>query len=256
MRISGYKGFEMHKIHKTNTRWQPKMFVLGMALSGLAAFGEDRFMRETPNGFWETNLLATVISYSGQRTFMGTMIPAMDSSDRYPQKVWLYSIAPTNFAGITFTIHSCGPWSLSSVYPTNQLFVFPASVCSKKIATSSRIENASIIPHQTVKNYCPYRTFEKWFPVTDSQLKHWRTYLAENLMTQRKRVNELRDKMKDASDEKRRNGISNQVEHAEREIQYLQSEIEECNKQSKYFTNRIEWLKTQDLNPELQTTSD
>lgn len=256
MRIYSYEGVAINKIHKLATLWQSKMFLLGMAFSGLVAFGEDRFMRETHNGFWETNLIATVISYSDQRTFMGTMIPAMDSSDRYPRKVWLYSIAPTNFAGITFTLHSCGPWSLSSAYPTNQLFIFPASVCAKEIATSNRIGNVPIIPHQTVENYCPYVSFEKWFPVTDGQLKHWRTYLAENLMTQRKMSTEWRDKMKVASDEKRRNSFSNQVEHAERLIRSLQSEIEECNRQPQYFTNRIEWLKTQGLNPEPQTTSE
>jgi hypothetical protein len=232
---------------------------LGLALSCLSAFGDDRFLLETPNSFWESNLVATVIGYAGQRTFMGTVIPAMGPSDQYPKDVWLYSIAPTNFARITFTIHSCGLGSLLNVYPTNQLFVFPASVCARQVSTSVMLSgnyNEPIVPSPKITDYCPYRTFEKWFPVTDSQVKHWDVYLLEHLETCQKRAEEWRLELKSVSDEKRRVGLSNRVEHADREIQSLRREIEACRRQPHYFKNRIEWLMTQGLNPAPQTTSE
>jgi hypothetical protein len=231
---------------------------LGLALSCLSAFGEDRFLHETAASFWETNLVATVISYSGQRAFMGTVIPAMGPSDQYPREVWLYSIAPTNYANIRFSLHSCG-LDLLRVYPTNQLFVFPASVSTKEVSDSLRLNgnyNAPIIPAPTITGYCPYRTFEKWFPVIDSQVKNWETSLNEQLAAGQKVAEKLRNEMRNTNDEKSRSRFSNRVERTEREIQSLRREIEDSKHQSQYFKNRIEWLKTQGLNPVTQATSD
>jgi len=231
---------------------------LSLALSCLIAFGDDRFLHETAASFWETNLVATVIGYTGQRTVMGTSIPEMDPLGQYAREVWLYSIAPTNYARITFSLHSCG-LDLLRVYPTNQLFVFPASVCARQVSNSMLLSgnyNAPIIPAPTITDYCPYRTFDKWFPITDSQVQYWETDLKLSLETWQKRVSEWRDKLGKSNDEKKRAGISNRIEYAERAIQGHQRQIEDCKKQPQNFRDRIEWLKTQGVNPEPQTTSE
>ena len=249
----------MQKTRNRDVIWYSKRMAIGMALSCLFAFGDNRLLHETPPSYWETNLVATVIGYTGQRTFMGTVIPEMDPSGQAANDVWLYSIAPTNYAHITFSLHKCGPWSLASVYPTNQLFVFPASVCSKQVSTSIMLSgkySEPIVPSPTIQDYCPYRTFEKWFPITDNQTQFCETYLQRNMETSRKRVEEWRDELKNASDEKRRAHISHLIEYAEREIQSLQREIEDCKHQPTYFKNRIEWFKTQGFNPTPQTTTD
>jgi len=236
--------------------WCAKPMALGLVLSCLSAFGEDRFLHETAASFWETNLVATVIGYSGQRTFMGAVIPAMGPTDHYPRDVWLYSIAPTNFAHVTFTIHSCGPWSLLSVYPTNQLFVFPASVCAKEISISNRFENDPIIPHQTVEGYCPYRTSEKWFPVTDGQLDDWKKYLTECIDSSHRQITKWQQKLENVRDEKKRIGITNRLEQEERNIRDIERRIEACQRQPQFFRDRIEWLKTQGVNPEPQKAAE
>ena len=236
-----------------------KRMAIGLVLSCLSSFADDRFLHETPNSFWESNLVATVIGYTGQRKFMGTVIPAMGPSDQYPREVWLYSMAPTNFAGTTFAIHQCGPWSLFSVYPTNQLFVFPASVCAKHVSTSVMLSgnyNAPIVPAPTITDYCPYRTFEKWFPVTDSQQRNWGISLNNELEAALNAAGKLRDEMIIEKDERSRSRLSNRVEHTERQIQSLRREIEDCKQQPQYFKTRIEWLKAQGVNLAPQTTSD
>lgn len=239
--------------HSKSIRFVKRM-VLGLTLLGLSAFGDSsRLLLETPNNFWESNLVATVIGYAGRRSFMGTMIPTMEPSGQDLRQVWLYCIAPTNFARTTFTIHSCGPWSLARVYPTNQLFVFPASVCEKEVNDSLRLGrdyNAPIVPAPTITDYCPYRTFEKWFPITDSQVKYWETYLTENMDDCRRQINRWQQKLKDTHDEKKRAGIGERIKDDEQTLINLQRRIEDLKKQSQYFRGRIEWLETQGVYPE------
>ena len=227
---------------------------ISLVLSCLSSFADDRLLRETADSFWETNLVATVIGYTGQRKFMGTVIPAMGPSDQYPSEVWLYSIAPTNYADVKFSLHSCG-LDLLRVYPTNQLFVFPASVSTKNIIDSLRLSanyNAPIIPAATITGYCPYRTFEKWFPVADSQVRDWERTLNDELEVRLKAAGKFRDEMENTKDKESRVRFTKRVERAERDIQSLRHEIEACRMQPQYFKIRIEWLKTQGVNPEPQ----
>lgn len=247
----------MRKAHKRYVILDPKIFFC-VALSCLPAFCENFFLQETTASFWESNLVATVIGYTGQRTFMGTVIPAMGPSDQYPKTVWLYSIAPTNYARITFSLHNCGDFSFIRAYPTNHLFVFPASVCIRQVSTETMLSgnyNAPIIPSPRVGDYCPYRTFEKLFPISDSQVQYWEAKFKQSLEGMQKRTAEWRDKLAEPNDMKRRASISNRVEREERDMQRQQRKIEDFKKQPQYFRDRIEWLKTQGVNPEPQTTS-
>ena len=247
----------MNKANKSYVILDPKI-IFCVLLSCLPAFGENFFLQETTASFWESNLVATVIGYTGQRTFMGIKIPEMDPSDQCPMAVWLYSIAPTNYARITFSLHTCG-FDLLRAYPTNHLFVFPASVCVKQVSAEMMLSgsyNDPIIPSPRVGNYCPYRTFEKLFPITDCQVQYWEAKFKQSLEGMQKRNAEWRDTLAEPNDMKERVSLSNRVERAERTIQRQQRKIEDFGKQPQYFKERIEWLKTQGVNPEPQKTSE
>lgn len=238
--------------------WFGKQMALGLMFLSLSAFGGDRFLHETTDSFWESNLVATVIGYTEKRMFMGTSIPAMDPSGNGTSAVWFYSIAPTNYAHITFSIHACG-FDIIRAYPTNHLFVFPASVRAEQVSTETMLSgnyNDPIIPSPRVGDYCPYRTFEKLFPITDPHLQYWEKDFKINVETLEKRATEWREEQKNAEDMKRRASASNRVVKVLETIQQEQRQIEDCKKQPQYFRKRIEWLKTQGVNPEPQKTSE
>jgi hypothetical protein len=188
---------------------------------------------------------------------MGTSIPEMVPSGQAAGHVWFYSIAPTNFARIVFSMHKCGPGSLLPIYPTNQFFVFPASFRGNSsfrdpIMISERHNSATSF--QTIHDYCPACTIDKVFPITENQSQYWELFIRSNLEVWTKRNAEWRDKMKNESDEKKRASLSNRVDIAERKVESYQHEIDDCKHQSQYFKERIEWLKTQGVNPEDQKT--
>jgi len=245
----------MHQPHKSVVCWPLKIF-FGVVMSCLPSLAEDYFLHGTSSSFWETNLVATVIGYTKSREFMGTTIPEMTSSDQSAGKVWFYSIAPTNFARLVFSVHKCGPGSLLSIYPTNQFYVFPASSCGNSKCRSVRVDERddSTTAFQTIHDYCPACTIDRMFPITENQSQYWESFMRSNLEFWTKRNAEWRDKMKNESDDKKRASLSNRVEHAERKIKSLQLEIDDCKKQPQYFKERIEWLKSQGVNPEPQTT--
>jgi hypothetical protein len=114
--------------------------------------------------------------------------------------------------------------------------------------------NDPIIPSPRVVDYCPYRTFEKLFPITDLHLQYWEQDFKINVETLEKRATEWREEQKNTEDMERRTIASNRVVHVVKTIQREQRQIEDCKKQPQYFRSRIEWLKTQGVNPEPQTT--
>ena len=219
-----------------------------LVLACCLAYGDSRFLQETTASFWETNLVATVVGYSSQRTFLGVNIPEMDPTGQSAREVWLYSVAPTNYAGITFSLHSCG-LDLLRVYPTNQLFVFPSSPCAYSTCSTNRSEYWPVAFDQAFRNYCPYRTFEKWFPITDGQLQDWIVNLTERINSCQERVTILRGKLGQTSDNKKRSFLLQEVEYNEKMIKSNQSAIDGCKIQAKYFQDRIKWLQTQGLCP-------
>jgi hypothetical protein len=246
--------FGSYKIARHTKRKALGLILLCLTLLSLSAFGGDRFLHETTDSFWESNLVATVIGYTERRMFMGIPIPAMDREDG--SSVWFYSIAPTNYAHTTFSIHSCG-FNIIRAYPTNHLFVFPASVRVSQVSTETMLSgnyNDPIIPSPRVVDYCPYRTFEKLFPITDLHLQYWEQDFKINVETLEKRATEWREEQKNTEDMERRTIASNRVVHVVKTIQREQRQIEDCKKQPQYFRSRIEWLKTQGVNPEPQTT--
>jgi hypothetical protein len=250
------KNVEMDKTYKNDVYWLPKIF-LAVVMLCLPSLGEGFFVHGTSSSFWDTNLVATVIGYTKDRAFMGTHIPEMVPSGQAAQQVWFKCIAPTNFERVVFSMHKCGPASLLSIYPTNQFFVFPASFRGNSsfrdpVMISERHNSATSF--QTIHDYCPACTIDKVFPITENQSQYWELFIRSNLEVWTKRNAEWRDKMKNESDDKKRASLSNRVEHAERKIKSLQLEIDDCKKQPQYFKERIEWLKTQGVNPEDQKT--
>jgi hypothetical protein len=248
----------MRKTFKNDVCWLPKIF-LAVVMLCMPSRGEDFFVHGTSASFWDTNLVATVIGYTKTRAFMGASIPEMVPSGQDAVQVWFYSIAPTNFAGVVFSLHKCGSGALLPIYPTNQFFVFPASFRGNSnfrdpVIISERHNSATSC--QTIHDYCPACTLDKVFPVTENQSQYWEPFIRSNLEVWTKRNAEWRDKLKNARDEEKRATFSNRVEIAERKIKSYQREIDDCKNQSQYFKERIEWLKTQGVNPEPQKTSE
>ena len=245
-------------MHNNNSCLRAKIFLIAV-MACLGSRGENYFLHETTASFWETNLVATVIGFTKERAFMGTTVPEMNPSEPSASQVWFYSIAPTNFARLVFSMHKCGPGNFASFYPTNQLFVFPAS-----FRGNSKFRDPIILREgynspkasQTIHDYCPACTLDKLFPITDSQSQYWEPFIRSNMEVWEKRFADWRDKLKYESDEKKRASLSNRVEIAERKVKSYQREIEDCKHQSQYFKERIDWLKTQGVNPEPQKTFD
>ena len=212
-----------------------------------------RFMKETSKDFWKTNLVATVIGYTDREEVNGIYIPKMNPTDKFARHVWLYSIAPTNYAGITFSMHSCGAWSLSDVYPTNQFFIFPAANVEKPFDSNyvrTGKENDPIIPHSTVEDYCPYRTYEKLFLFSESQIQYWISNLTKNNKRHKEEIERLRAELNKSSNDKKRNRDHRRIEELEKWITNNQSTIEKFRKQPPYFQERRKWLESQGLRPD------
>jgi len=248
----------MNLIQKSVVGWFLKIISIVVLLS-FSSRGEGYFVHDTSSSFWETNLVATVIGYTKDRVFMGAHIPEMVPSGEAADQVWFKSIAPTNFSRIVFSMHKCGPGSLLPIYPTNQFFVFPASFrgnSSFRDPVSADESYDSTNAFQTIHDYCPGCTFDKVFPITESQAQYWETFIRGNLEGWKKRGADWREKLKNESDETKLISRSNRVAYAERKIKSLQLEIEDCKNQSEYFKERIEWLNTQGVNPEDSKKSD
>jgi len=220
------------------------------------------FLHEVAPDFWETNLVATVAGYSyvGDRFFLGKRVPTIVSPDRddiwrdFKEEVWLYSIAPTNYAGMLFRFHYCELSHVRDIYPTNQLFVFP--VTTNAFEESDLISFTSPIlfsPRGASVSYCPFRTFDKWFPIDDNAVQHWTSRWNDQIESAQKEIAELREKLIATDDERKRTSILRQLKPLEISITRNRSRIDEMSKQPRYFQDRIKWLESQGLQPHAVT---
>jgi len=234
------------------------------SLACCLAHGEPRnfFLDETAPDFWETNLVATVAGYSyiGDRFFLGKRVPVIGSSDRddlrrdFREEVWLYSIAPTNYAGMLFRFHNCDLSRVRDIYPTNQLFVFPATTNAFKEGDLISVNDPILFsPRSASDSYCPFRTLDKWFPIDDNAVQHWTSRWNDRIESDQKEINELREKLIATDDERKRTSILRQLEVTEISITRNRSRIDEMSKQPRYFQDRIKWLESQGVQPHAVT---
>ena len=221
------------------------------------------FLHEVAPDFWETNLVATVVGYSyiNHRSFLGEYLPVIVSHEGAEdlwrgnkEEVWLYSLAPTNYAGMLFRFHSCDPSSVREFYPTNQLFVFQAATNVNRdvvLMTSPIVFSPS-----NGNSYCPYRTPEKWFPIDDNAVQGWTSHLNERTESDHKQIAWLRETLATTDDEKKRSSRLRNIKEIEDGIRARQRKIDELVKQSRYFEDRIKWLESQGLEPRPSTDED
>ena len=238
----------MQRGRKHVSRWRFSQIAVVLALTYRSAYSENRCSQEMTANFWDTNLVATVIGYSSERTFMGVNIPVMDPLGQSAREVWLYSVAPTNYRGITFSMHSCGLFGFSKMFPTNQLFVFPASPAAG-YNSCTNLFYPIYSEFQTFRDYCPYKTYCTWFPVTDSDVQYWISDWRDGIGEGKTKEIKLRSELAKTNDDRKRSNIAHRIEREEELIHKCQRAIDEAQIQSTFFPGRIQWLKTQGVYP-------
>ena len=236
---------------KRDVTGRAKRFAAILALACSFAHGYyDCFLHEVSDDFWDTNLVATVVGYCrvGQDRFLGVPVPRINKSDA-PDKceeAWFYSIAPTNHAGILFRFYSCSPSSVRDIYPTNQLFVFPVVSEEKGIR---RDKSVLISKRGASCSYSRYSISDKLFPINDRMIQDLVFQLNKDITVVQERIAETHDKLAKTEDEKKRSSLVSALNWFESYIERMRNEIEKLSEQSRYFQDRVKWLKSQGVPP-------
>ncbi|MDR2849251.1 MAG: hypothetical protein LBW77_01715 [Verrucomicrobiota bacterium] len=226
---------------------------LGLVLLAAAAPGAraQGLLEEVGPDFWRTNLVAAVVGYEYEQEVYGVTVPSFSPrfKNENPRATWFRSIAPTNQANISFSLHRCSPGDHREMFPTNRLFVFPVGVDDDDRRSWSERGLEAISPQTHFMEFCEYRTFEKCFPVSRQDVDFWVGRLENSREEAQRELHQNQKKLSeiDPGDTRLVKRLKSDIAKDEKWLQDSETRRARYLKQTDYLPKRAEWLRTQNV---------